>query len=149
MVLANIYVASSWRNDKQPGVVAALRAEGHTVYDFKNPEPDNNGFSWRSIAPDWQNWTPEAFREALWHPAAIDGFRLDMDALKACDACVLVLPCGRSAHLELGAAVGLGKRTAVLLDPNCEPELMYRMVHLLAVELSEVISWLRAGCYTG
>lgn len=28
-----IYVASSWRNTYQPGVVAALREAGHEVYD--------------------------------------------------------------------------------------------------------------------
>ena len=32
----NIYVASSWRNQKQPDVVTALRENGHTVYDFKH-----------------------------------------------------------------------------------------------------------------
>lgn len=35
----NIYVASSWRCARQPAVVAALRAAGHEVYDFKNPAP--------------------------------------------------------------------------------------------------------------
>lgn len=34
-----IYVASSWRNQYQPEVVATLRAVGHEVYDFKNPRP--------------------------------------------------------------------------------------------------------------
>ena len=33
----NIYVASSWRNAYQPEVVARLRSEGHSVYDFRNP----------------------------------------------------------------------------------------------------------------
>src|SRR4051812_37731805 len=32
-----VYVASSWRNDFQPGVVRALRSDGHQVYDFKGP----------------------------------------------------------------------------------------------------------------
>lgn len=30
-----VYVATSWRNEFQPGVVAALREDGHEVYDFK------------------------------------------------------------------------------------------------------------------
>ena len=34
-----IYVASSWRNTIHPSVVAALRKDGHDVYDFKNPAP--------------------------------------------------------------------------------------------------------------
>ena len=40
----------------------------------------------------------------------------DMAALRSADATVLVLPCGRSAHLELGWAAGSGQRTVVLLD---------------------------------
>jgi len=94
----NIYVASSWRNDLQPSVVQRLRLEGHEVYDFKNPRPGDNGFRWSDIDPNWTSWTPEQFCAGLQHPIAEAGFRSDMDALRACDACVLVLPCGRSAH---------------------------------------------------
>ena len=57
-----IYVASSWRNEYYPEVVAKLREAGHDVYDFHN----------------------------------------DIEAMEACDVCVLVLPCGRSAHTEAG-----------------------------------------------
>lgn len=42
----NIYVASSWRNLLQPGIVVALRRCGHDVYDFRNPAPGNKGFAW-------------------------------------------------------------------------------------------------------
>lgn len=136
-----IYVASSWRNGLQPVVVAALRDQGHEVYDFRNPAPGDHGFSWRTIDPDWQHASPARFREILAHPIANRGFALDMDALRACDACVLVLPCGRSAHLELGWAVGDGKRTAILAEELPEPELMYKMVDLIAVSLHEVLAW--------
>lgn len=121
-----IYVASSWRNYLQPGVVSILRQLGHDVYDFKNP-PNRTGFSWSRIDPNWKQWTPEQHVAALAHPLAIAGFESDMQALRECDACVLVLPCGRSAHLELGAAVGMGKRTYVLEPGPCEAELMYSM----------------------
>lgn len=39
-----IYVASSWRNNRQPDVVKFLRDLGHEVYDFKNPKPGDDGF---------------------------------------------------------------------------------------------------------
>jgi hypothetical protein len=39
-----LYVASSWRNARQPEVVARLREAGHEVYDFRNPAPGNTGF---------------------------------------------------------------------------------------------------------
>lgn len=124
-----IYVASSWRNTEQPAVVAALRADGHEVYDFKNPAIDDQGFSWRQIpGPPREEWTAEHFgRIVLDHPVAERGFNFDMNALEAASACVIVLPCGRSAHLEHGYAVGSGKLTIVYQPTLDEPELMYRM----------------------
>jgi hypothetical protein len=92
-----IYLASSWRNLNQPVVLAALRAAGHEVYDFKNPAPGDNGFSWRQIRPDLhENLNARVMRETLAHPVAGHGFALDFDAMKAAEVCVLLLPCGRS-----------------------------------------------------
>ena len=139
-----IYVASSWRNGYQPAVVAALRTDGHAVYDFKNP-PSRTGFGWRQLAlGDPDTWTTRAWRDALKHPVADAGFNSDMGALRSCDACVLVLPCGRSAHLELGWAVGAGKRTVVLAGATLdEPELMVKMCDAIALDLDELRGLLR------
>lgn len=135
-----IYVASSWRNDLQPKVVDRLRAVGHEVYDFRNPAPGDNGFSWKEIDGGWQSWSAEKFRTVLQHPVAERGFKFDMDALRGADATVLVLPCGRSAHLELGAAVGFGQTTVVFLAGENEPELMYKMCDYICVDLGEVVN---------
>jgi hypothetical protein len=136
-----IYVASSWRNERQPAVVHALRAVGHEVYDFRNPRPGDHGFSWRSCAAKHQLVDPRAFRdEVLTHPIATAGFGLDMTALKDAETTVLVLPCGRSAHLELGYATGAGQRTYVLFAEHIdEPELMYLMNTRICVSLDELI----------
>jgi len=145
-----IYVASSWRNTSQPDVVTTLRRVGHEVYDFRNPVPDH-AFHWSEIDPDWQRWNPVTFREALEHPIARAGYASDMAALESADAVILILPCGRSAHLELGYAVGRGQHTAILLGDS-EPELMYRMADCLAISIEEVIDWLarcRDGGYPG
>jgi hypothetical protein len=56
---------------------------------------------------------------------------------------VLVLPCGRSAHLELGYAAGLGQRTAVLMLEPCEAELMYLLVDRLCLSIDELFAWLQ------
>ena len=64
-------------------------------------------------------------------------------ALSASSACVLVMPCGRSAHLELGHANGAGKPTAILLSDG-EPELMYGMADLVTDSLDEIESWVAA-----
>lgn len=117
-MLVRIYVASSWRNPWQPAVVRLLRDDGHEVYDFREPAPGESGFSWREIDPAWQSWKPEVYRRALHDSIAQEGFRRDATALVDCAACVLVLPCGNSAHLELGYAAGQRKRTAVLFPDD-------------------------------
>jgi len=70
---------------------------------------------------------------------------LDIDALLAADTVVLVLPCGRSAHLELGLAIGAGKRTAILLTDTLEPELMYKAVDFMTPSLPALLEWLGVG----
>ncbi len=127
-----IYVASSWRNLMQPAIVVALRRCGHEVYDFRHPAPGNAGFAWSDIDPDWQEWSPAQYRAALQHPVAKAGYALDIGALRACDACVLVLPSGRSASWEFGYAMGQGKRGAVVQFNTVEPELMYREAEIIA-----------------
>jgi hypothetical protein len=67
---SKIYVASSWRNEKQPAVVSALKAQGHAVYDFRNPKDGDNGFHWSEIDPNWKSWTPEEYRTYLDHAIA-------------------------------------------------------------------------------
>ena len=127
-----IYVASSWRNALQPGIVHALRRCGHDVYDFRNPAPDRGGFAWSDIDASWQKWTVKKYRDALQHPIAVEGFQFDIEALRACDAVVYVLPCGRSASWEFGYAMGQGKRGYVVAFEPCEPELMFREATILA-----------------
>jgi hypothetical protein len=140
-----VYVASSWRCEMQKGVVLTLRSAGIDCYDFRNPRPGEHGFHWSQVMPSYNHETCDAdeYLAALDHPIAVDGFASDFDAMKDCDTCVLVLPCGRSAHLELGWFVGQGRRTAILLDgPVVTPELMYKMVDFVAPTLFDLLGWL-------
>lgn len=147
-----VYVASSWRNPIHTAVCATLTAAGIDHYDFKNPD-GGTGFSWREVRPvtvggpalpgkgaDWEH--VDTYLSMVEHPRAIEGFTADFGAMQKADAFVLVLPCGKSAHLELGWAVGTGKRTAILLEDPVEPELMYRMVDYLAASLFDLLGWL-------
>lgn len=150
-----VYVASSWRNPMQVGVCAALRSAGIDHYDFKNP-PNGAGFGWPEVktaeavsigalsigakGSDWEQ--VDEYLRMIEHPRALEGFAADFDAMNRADTFVLALPCGKSAHLELGWAVGAGKRTAILLEDPVEPELMYRMVDYLAPNLFDLLGWL-------
>jgi hypothetical protein len=132
-----IYVASSWRNLLQPAIVLALRKCGHEVYDFRNPGEGRKGFAWSDIDPAWKSWTPREYRDALQHPIAKAGYKSDIEALRACEAVVFVLPCGRSASWEVGYAMGQGKPAYVVQFEEQEPELMFREAKIL-VNMNEL-----------
>jgi hypothetical protein len=142
----NIYVASSWKNWLQPGIVHILRRLGHEVYDFRHPTPHDDGFSWDSIDANWRNWTSEAYRLALSHPLAVHGYKLDIDALKRCNACVLVLPAGRSASWEFGYAMGQGKSGYVIQLEKQKPELMFSEATILT-SIEEVFTTFGSTSY--
>lgn len=124
----SIYVASSWRNEQQPAVVEALRAAGHDAYDFKEGA---DAFSWKQIDPA-QPWASAEFVRNLNHPLAQRGFEADRAAMVRADEFCLVLPSGRSAHLEAGWAMGIGKPVSIFFTSPIvdDPELMY----LLAIQ---------------
>lgn len=148
-----IYVASSWRNTFQPEVVGALRADGHKVYDFKGSGDGwgsggegPGGFGWSEIDKEWEReWNKDIPRylEALKHPRAVEGFRRDMDALEASDACVMVMPCGPSASMEMGWATGRGLKVVVYIPAMREPDLMVKMAHVVTADMQEVLSALK------
>jgi hypothetical protein len=123
--VAKIYVASSWRNSHQQMIVALLKGAGHEVYDFRHPAPGNEGFHWSAIDPAWKDWTPAGLRKGLRHEVAQAGYGLDFGAMEWADQCVLVLPTGRSAHLEAGWFLGKGVPVTILALEPIEPELMY------------------------
>lgn len=139
--LARFYVASSWRNARYPDVVAVLKGAGHEVYDFRNPTEGDPGFSFSRIDPEWQQWPAEKFRAMLDHEFAVDAFGKDKAGMESADAFLLVMPCGRSAHLEAGWAIGQGLPVAILLDDDSEPELMYKLADRLVVNMDELLEW--------
>ncbi len=145
-----VYVASSWRNKYYPGVVEALLVGGIDVYDFRHPAPGNDGFQWSEIDLEWESWTTEQYSEALKDPIAVAGFELDRTALMSASALVLVLPCGRSAHVEAGFAAGFARvhsagcdqrKVYVYIPPDepIEPELMYSFFDGITSDLDNLV----------
>ena len=136
------YVASSWRNLGQPAVVEMLRSLGHEVYDFRNP-PNKSSFQWAAISEAWQSWTFPDYLRSLLHPDARAGYREDWNAMEWADAFVLVMPSGRSAHLEAGYAVGAGKPLFIYFTDTSgfEPELMYKMADGIGDAPDELFDW--------
>lgn len=135
-----IYVASSWRNIYQQNIVKLLRAIGNEVYDFRNPTTNEYGFAWSQIDPDYKAWRTQDYIKLITeHPLAIKGFNLDYDAMTWADTCVLVMPCGRSAHIEAGYFNGARKNLIIYIPEPCEPELMYKMANRIITTEEELI----------
>ena len=138
-----VYVASSWRNEVQPEVVRLLREAAFDVYDFKDPSNDKGAFRWSDLGIERpEDWTPQQCIEFLAHPIAEEGFRQDFNAMQWADACVLVLPAGRSANLESGWFVGQGKPLVVIKDHGV-PDLMYKMATRVVTGPAEAVSALK------
>ena len=89
--------------------------------------PSANGFHWTDIDQNAPNWSFNEYKKGLRHPLAERQFTADLEALAWADTCVLVLPCGRSAHTEAGWMSGAGKKVIVYIPEMVEPELMYKL----------------------
>lgn len=137
----NIYVASSWKNEFHPIVVQTLRGCGIGIYDFK----DSEGFGWHEVNPTWKTdgHGMTEFKQMLEHPRAEQGFARDFEAMEWADKFILVLPCGRSAHLEAGWAIGKSKPTAIYIPKGKYdgPDLMYKMADIITDDIHNLIEW--------
>lgn len=142
-----VYVIGSLRNPEVPNVAAKLRAAGFDAFD-----------DWYAAGPEaddyWQKYERarhHSYAEALAGYAAQHVFNFDKHHLDRCDAAVLVLPAGKSGHLELGYCAGKGKRTYILLEEK-EPErfdVMYQFATKVVRNLEELEHELKQGAAAG
>lgn len=118
-----IYLIGSLRNPKVPDAAARLRREGHDVFDdwyAAGPEADDY---WR----DYEKGRGHDFKRALDGYAAGHVYEFDRHHLERCDAAVLLMPAGKSAHLELGWVLGRGKLGYIVLEDDPERfDVMYK-----------------------
>lgn len=138
-----IYMAGSWKNEgKIKEVAQLLREAGHQVDCFCDPDhPAVAGWD-RFVfrREDLKGWDDKSdqfwFQEQRLVKEAHDE---DVSWIDWAEAVVLVLPSGRSAHLEAGYAVGAQKVLFILGDfPGGEVDVMYlwaKSIHRTTGEL--------------
>jgi len=118
------FVASPWRNkDAVQALAAAIVQRGHTAWSFlDNGANLARGTSvieeFKQFGLSMTNWEDNPLIERI--------FTLEMQALRDCDAVVLLEPAGRSSLAEAGIAYGMGKPVTLvgLVD---HPEVVYRI----------------------
>ena len=109
-----VYLVGSLRNPHVLEVAAALRNAGHEVIEDWYAAGSEADEKWK----EYEQGRGRTFVEALDGLAATHVFDFDYRELKRAEAVVLVAPAGKSAHLELGVAIGSGKKGYYLLDSD-------------------------------
>lgn len=146
MTQYNFFIASRYRNrphvlelaqkirEKERSCYCFIQSDATTSYvngiDSDSPEDVMEEFE---AIDDWRN-----------DPKVQRIFKTDMDALKAADTLVLLLPAGKSSHLETGVAYGLGKKL-ILIGEQQETESLYLMFDEFYNTIDEFISTLEQG----
>jgi nucleoside 2-deoxyribosyltransferase len=130
-----IYLIGSLRNPEIPKVAAKLRSAGLEVFDDWYSAGEFADDSWR----DYEKARGHDFKTALKGYAAKNVYNFDLRHLERADAVVLVLPAGRSGHLELGYSIGRGKPGYILLDSPDRWDVMYQFADLVTDNLDEVV----------
>jgi nucleoside 2-deoxyribosyltransferase len=124
-----VYVAGSMKEREKIRIVSAkLRAAGYDVFNYWIMPGEETDVKWQ----EFEQAQGKTYREALVSPHAQNVFEFDKSWLDAAEAIVLVLPAGKSGHLELGYMLGKGKNGYILLDG--EPE-RWDVMYLFATDI--------------
>jgi hypothetical protein len=136
-----VYVIGSLRNLKVPRTASALRLAGYDVFD-----------DWFAAGPradaHWHVYEEQhrrhGYSEALAGYAARHVFEYDRQHLDWADAGVLVMPAGKSGHLELGYLAGQGKPVFVLFDQEPKRwDVMYCLAQGVYFTFTDLLTALR------
>ncbi len=134
--MSKIYLIGSLRDKRIPEIANELREKtGHEVFDdwfAPGPRADDH---WR----DYEMARGRTYRDGLCGYAASHVFEFDKHHLDNSDVGVLVLPSGKSCHLELGYMIGQGKLGYVLMDNPDRWDVMYLFATGIAFDMDELI----------
>lgn len=111
-----IYLIGSLRNPEVPVLSNKLRAIGFEVFDdWYAPGPQADDY-WR----DYSKGRGQTYQEALNSYAGKHIFEFDKHHVDRADIGVLLMPAGKSGHLELGYMIGQGKPCFYLMEEGIE-----------------------------
>jgi len=122
-----IYIIGSLRNEKIPHIAKQLRGLGFNVFDdWFSPGPEADEF-WRK----YEKVRGSTYKEALRNAAGTHVFEFDKFHIDESQIGVLIMPAGKSGHLELGYMIGQGKPCFVFFEEDPE---RWDVMHQFAFE---------------
>jgi hypothetical protein len=131
------YLIGSLRNPQVPQIAASLRTQADLeVFD-----------DWYAAGPEaddyWQKYEQSksiSYPCALRSYAAQHVYQFDLYHLQRADMGILILPAGKSGHLEFGYLIGRGKRGYILFDREPERwDVMYNFATSVHFNLDSLV----------
>jgi nucleoside 2-deoxyribosyltransferase len=108
--IKSIYIIGSLRNPEVVKLGNALRKLGLDAFEDWAAPGKNTDDCWKA----YEKKRGRTYGQALKGYAATHVFEFDKHHLDRTDAAVLLMPAGRSGHLELGYTIGRGKPGFIL-----------------------------------
>lgn len=122
-----IYIASSWRNQQKVlDLSKRLEAEGFEVDAFCRATDKRYSFHWSEFVDEEIELLKYDAITFIHAHKVQRAFQEDKSWLDWSDAVIMLMPCGKSSHLEAGYAKGQGKGLYIYGEfPKGEFEVMY------------------------
>jgi hypothetical protein len=140
-----LYLIGSLRNDRIPVLAEQIRKDNPRVEVFDDWYAA--GFEADDMWKSYELGRGRTYQQALNGYAAQHVFDFDCHHLNRSTHALLVLPAGKSGHMEITyAKYGAGAKAAILLDPNDDPrfDIMYKFVDDILANDNEIADWLNA-----
>jgi len=135
--MKTVYIIGSLKNWK------VIELSNHLRKEFPEWEIFD---SWISPGPEaddyWKKYSKMkglTYREALKDWSATHVFEFDKFHIDRSEVVIMHMPCGKSGHLELGYAIGQGKKCYVLFDEKPDKrEVIYKLPKGVFTEIKEL-----------
>ena len=140
-----IYLIGSLRNPIVPATAIELRKLGHEIFDDWYAAGREADDRWQ----EYEKGRGRTYAQAMKGRAVANVVQFDLYNLNRSDAAVLIMPAGKSGHIELGLMIGSGKKAYVLF--NGEPadadrwDAMYGLATELFFSLEDLVKALGAA----
>ena len=138
--MKTIYLIGALKNWKVITLAKELRTLGFEVFDdWISPGPEADNY-WRKF----EKLRGSTYKQALNNYAAKHIFEFDKFHLDRCDIGILLMPAGKSGHLELGYLIGQGKRGYILFDKEPKKwDIMYKFCNDVFFNIQDLIKELK------
>lgn len=147
--MKKLYLIGSLRNTRIPELGRWLRTELQKPGKAADVEIFDDWYAAGPEADDcWKAYEQargRTYKEALEGYAARHVFAFDRHHLDTSSHALLVLPAGKSGHMELMyAAYGVGAKTAILIEPDTDPrwDVMYQFIPSILYRDEEILEFL-------